>query len=248
MSLQSALYEGWVRHRRFQPVPHAFRYPIYMAYLDLAELWPEDGGAPQDRILRSLARRIRRSEHFGDPAQRLDDAARAFAAERLNLRDLGPVRMLTHARQAGFRFNPVSFFYCFDAADTRVEAVISEVHNTPWGETHLYVQRPGVAEFEKEFHVSPFMPMDQHYAWRFVEPRDRLVVHMESSEQGTKMLDATLVMRRRPLADYRRVAWRHSFMTHRVIAGIYLHALKLWRKGVRYHAHPVGPSGLEVQP
>ena len=31
----NALYEGWVGHRRLQPVDHRFRYRVFMAYLDL---------------------------------------------------------------------------------------------------------------------------------------------------------------------------------------------------------------------
>lgn len=246
MSVRSAFYEGWVRHRRYAPVPHPFRYPIYMAYADLAELWPLDGSAPHHPEVKRLASLIKREEHFGAVDQRLDDAARALVLDRLGVETAGPVRMLTHPRQAGYRFNPVSFFYCFDEADTRVEAVISEVHNTPWGETHLYVQRVGEARFAKEFHVSPFMPMRQSYRWRFTEPGTRLVVHMDSFEEERKMLDATLVMRRRPLeaAERRRLLWKHPFMTHRVIAGIYLQALKLWRKGVRYHPHAKVPKGV----
>ncbi|MGN6283080.1 DUF1365 family protein, partial [Frateuria sp.] len=36
--LASAIYEGWVRHRRHAPRPHAFRYRIALLYLDLGEL------------------------------------------------------------------------------------------------------------------------------------------------------------------------------------------------------------------
>ena len=98
--------------------------------------------------------------------------------------------------------------------------------------------------------MSPFMPMDQSYAWRFVEPSRRLVVHMETVQEGSKRLDATLVLRRRPFtqSEWRRLAWTYPFMTHRVIAGIYLQALKLWRKGVPYHSHPAKAPQAEVRP
>jgi uncharacterized protein len=33
----SCVYEGWVRHRRFEPVEHAFRYRISMEYRDVEE-------------------------------------------------------------------------------------------------------------------------------------------------------------------------------------------------------------------
>ena len=36
--IHSGVYEGWVRHRRHDPVAHEFRYPLFMTYLDLDEL------------------------------------------------------------------------------------------------------------------------------------------------------------------------------------------------------------------
>lgn len=251
--MKSALYDGWVRHRRFAPKEHVFRYGLHMAFVDLGELWPTDGSKPSDPMMRRLARRIRRDEHFGDPSWRLDASMRELVRKRLGITGLGPVRMLTHPRTAGYRFNPVSFFYCYDAEDTRVEAIVSEVHNTPWGETHCYVQRgpdDGIGRFAKEFHVSPFMGMDQRYAWRFEPPGENLLVHMESFERDDRVLDATLVLRRRPLTvgEWRRLAWRHPLMTYRVVQGIYLQALNLWRKGVSYHPHPAKSKPTEVQP
>ena len=34
----SAIYRGWMRHRRHTPHPHAFGYPIAQLLLDLDEL------------------------------------------------------------------------------------------------------------------------------------------------------------------------------------------------------------------
>ena len=36
--MHSSLYKGWVSHRRRAPAGHAFRYRLFMVYLDLAEL------------------------------------------------------------------------------------------------------------------------------------------------------------------------------------------------------------------
>ncbi|MGB0708075.1 MAG: DUF1365 family protein, partial [bacterium] len=36
--MESCLYTGRLRHRRFSPTPHSFSYPIYLSYLDLGEL------------------------------------------------------------------------------------------------------------------------------------------------------------------------------------------------------------------
>ena len=36
--MRSAIYTGWVHHVRHAPRAHAFRYRVFMPYLDLAEL------------------------------------------------------------------------------------------------------------------------------------------------------------------------------------------------------------------
>jgi DUF1365 family protein len=38
--VNSALYSGWIAHRRFAPKAHAFRYRIGLLYLDLANRTP----------------------------------------------------------------------------------------------------------------------------------------------------------------------------------------------------------------
>ncbi len=64
---------------------------------------------------------------------------RALVASRLGTRPAGPIRLLTHPRYAGYVFNPLSLFYCFDAAGERIDTVVADVTNTPWGERHQYV-------------------------------------------------------------------------------------------------------------
>ena len=38
LNMHSAIYHGSLRHRRYAPRPHGFSYPLFMVYLDLAEL------------------------------------------------------------------------------------------------------------------------------------------------------------------------------------------------------------------
>lgn len=33
--MESAIYLGTVRHRRFRPMPHSFSYGVFMAFLDI---------------------------------------------------------------------------------------------------------------------------------------------------------------------------------------------------------------------
>ena len=143
--MHSALYEGWVRHRRHRPVAHEFRFPLCMVYLDLDEL-PE---LFRDSWLWSAERPalawFRRADHLGPPDAPLAQCVRDRVAAITGRRPAGPVRLLTHLRYAGFAMNPVSFYYCFDAGGERLEAVLAEVTNTPWRERHPILAAPGVA-------------------------------------------------------------------------------------------------------
>lgn len=245
----SAVYEGTVRHRRFEPVEHEFRYRLFLMYLDLGEL-PEvlDPFPFFSARGRALAR-FRREDFMGDPARPLAECARGAVEEATGARPSGAVRLLAGLRYFGHSFNPVSFYYCFDPGGERVEAVVADVQNIPWRERHPYVlargERRGSVlsdELDKTFHVSPLMDMDQTYSFRAGEPGERLSVHIESRPRDgrAKSFDATLNMRRRELSrrTLTGLLARYPALSLQVVAKIYAQALRLKLKGARYHPHP----------
>lgn len=247
--MYSAVYEGWVRHRRYRPVANAFRYDVFMMYLDLAELDRVFEGHPFWSVGRPNLAYLRRADHLGSPDTPLAAAVRDLAEERTGRRPVGPIRLLTHLRYFGHCFNPVSFYYCYDGDGERVETIVAEVTNTPWHERHVYVCGPDIDEgrgvchryrFPKRFHVSPFMDMDQRYDWRFRDPGRGLTVTMKNCEGGTKLFEAALRLKRRPItADaLSRVLVRYPLMTMHVVTAIHWQALRLWRKGAPFYVHP----------
>jgi hypothetical protein len=244
--MHSCIYEGLVRHRRHHPVTHEFRYGLFMMYLDLSELPGVFRGTRLWSASRPAPAWFRRSDHFGDPALPLERSVRDLVEERTGRRPAGPVRLLTHLRYFGYVFNPVSVFYCFGGDGARLEAVVAEVNNTPWGERHLYVlpAPPGGGKvrrrFAKEFHVSPFLDLDCRYDWSFSEPGRRLAVHMDVERGGRPAMDATLVLSRREISApvLRRQLLRRPFMTAKVIAAIHAQAFRLWWKGAPVYDHP----------
>ncbi len=241
----SGIYEGAIRHRRVEVRRHEFRYRLALAYVDLDELPSLLGGAllnPRPGLMR-----FRRRDYLGDPARPLAVDVRDAVQAQTGHRPDGPIRLLTQLRSWGLCFNPVSFYYCFDASGERLEHVLAEVTNTPWGERHAYVLSAGedtdgplLGTSAKELHVSPFMAMDQHYSWRVAVPGRRVEVHIENHHGDQLAFDATLSMRRRELsrASLRRSALRYPAATVRVLALIYAHALKLKLKGIPVHSHP----------
>ncbi len=249
MTVQSAIYEGWVRHRRHDPVAHEFRYPLFMTYLDLDELpWVLDPFTGWSARRPALAR-FKRSDYLGDPERPLADCVREAVADAGGTQPQGPIRLLTNLRYFGHTFNPVSFYYCFDKQGMRVDQVLAQVTNTPWGEQHSYLlgrageeNRVIRGDIDKAFHVSPLMDMEHTYDWRSTEPAKALQVHIDSRspQEGRKDFDATLSLERRELepATMRRILARYPAMTMQVVAKIYWQSLRLWLKGAPYSPHP----------
>ena len=236
--IDSGLFVGTLRHRRFTPVAHAFTYPLFMALLDIdrvSELMQVSAATSCNRWnWASFDDR----DHFGDPRRPLRERLLADAARHGIEVPEGRIFLLTHLRYLGYCFNPVSFFYCFDRAG-QLQVVLAEVRNT-FGGTHNYWLRPDSASdtfrsaATKSLDVSPFMPLDLEYAFAFTPPTGHLVAHMKTVKAGSVCFDATLSLERRPWSarEIRRALVRFPAMTATVMAGIHWQALRLWWKGV----------------
>ena len=257
--MKSCIYNGHVRHRRFRPAENRFRYSVFMMYLDLDEL-PHlfDRYALWSYERANLAS-WRRRHYLGPRDRPLADAVRYRIKHHAGVTADGPIRMLCHMGYFGYCFNPVVFYYCYDREDTKVETIVAEITNTPWGERHAYVLPESMNRgsgshkryrFSKTFHVSPFMPMHMEYDWRFAEPGEALNVHMEDHDAEGKIFDATLTLNRTEITSINmaRVLLSHPLMTWRVMALIHWQALRLWIKRVPFIEHPQPRSKDDKDP
>ncbi|MEA2208810.1 MAG: uncharacterized protein QOF54_1287 [Solirubrobacteraceae bacterium] len=246
----SCLYRGILRHRRHGAPRDELRHRMSLLYVDLDELPALFDGRPLWSARGPALAWFRRADYLGARQTPLAVAVRELVRERTGIELDGPIRLLTHLRQLGHCFNPVSFYYCFDSGGEHVRAVVAEVTNTPWRERHAYVLpvhegvRGGVmrGEFAKALHVSPLMGMDHRYEWRLTRPGERLSVHISStrSTDDEPLFDATLALRRHEITarELRRALVRDPAPTLRLTARIYAHALRLRLRGARWHAHP----------
>ncbi|MHC4845762.1 MAG: DUF1365 domain-containing protein [Planctomycetota bacterium] len=251
--LNSAIYRGRVHHRRHGSVSHRFTYDLFMLYLDLDELDEAFDGRWLWSTERANLCSFRRSDYLGDPDVPLKQAVLDRVEQACGKRPDGAVRLATQVRMFGLVFNPVSFYYCFDR-DEQLQAIVAEITNTPWNERHAYVLTRDEDlgndgrhrwEFEKDFHVSPFMGMDHDYVWRFDDPGEHLVVLMDNLQRGERVFDVALTMNRHPLdgPSLARALAAHPFMTGKIVLGIYWQALRLFIKRASFHTHPAKLSG-----
>lgn len=224
-----ALYACTVRHVRQGPVSNDFAYRTWLWFVDL------DDPPRLPRILRPLGQ-LRARDHAGDPRASLRANVDAFLAEQgVDLRG-GRVTMLTAARALGHVFNPLTVYWCHDAAGDLVR-VIAEVHNT-YGGRHRYLLDPdeaGRAETPKEFYVSPFYPVDGDYRLALPEPGERLALTIRFDPPGgAPAFVAVLRGRRRPLTTrgLLRQAVRQPSPTLLTAARIRWQGVRLYLRGL----------------
>ncbi len=237
----SSIYRGVVKHRRFSQKKHQFQYKLYMLLLDLNDTaqpfscWPlgkswfhpmrfVDKDYVKGEQL-SLTERINHKllEHGGDTAR--------------------AIKALVQVRCFGLYFSPANFFYCYDKHGDCTQILV-EVSNTPWNERHYYLLKTDEQQkliTDKRFHVSPFMDLNMNYLWKIRPPglsNNKLLVHIENraKHNDEKLFDATLLMQKHRLTKKNALKLWLSMpaMTFKVITGIYLQALKLFIKKVKF--------------
>ena len=236
----SAIYDGWVMHRRLTPRHHAFKYRVFSLLLDLDEI--EGLG----RRLKLFAWNRAGIVSFHDRDHGDGPSLRGWLDARLAAEGIvadGPRRVLCYPRLFGYVFNPISTWFCY-TRDERLAAIIYEVHNT-YNERHCYVLRAGndVALIRqhapKAFYVSPFLSMNCAYNFKIRPPGDDVMIAINEEEAGKPILTATFAGKRKALTDWALAAMllRHPLMTLKVVVAIHFEAVRLMLKGVTRHAH-----------
>ncbi len=239
--MNSCLYECRVMHNRLEPIRNAFHYDYFMFYVDIDEL----DRLPKRHALishnRPNAYTFRDKDHLHRRGS-VRDSVLEFCKSNGLLEEPARIMLLTNFQTFGYTFNPVSFYFCFDAGGRALCAVV-EVHNT-FGEMKPYfVPRDSLlsGEFrhrtDKFFYVSPFIDMDTLFEFRLAVPADRLHLQIDDYRHGKRLFLSTLTGRRRDLTSLRLAWWslRFPLVTVKIILMIHWQALKLWLRRLPYY-------------
>jgi cyclopropane-fatty-acyl-phospholipid synthase len=255
--MTSLLYRGTVEHRRLHPNHHRLAYPLYVYALDLAELDRLDRRLPLFGYNRRRPVSLRDKDYLNGSNRSIRKKLMEVVEPHLSTTQIEQVIMVTACRYLGYIFNPVNFYYCYDAQG-RLLGNVAEVNNT-FGEGHVYVLAasnggascyPARYEIDKAFHVSPFNRVAGRYHFTFADIRQNLDIGIDLREGDRTILQARL--RGQPVAlsafNHLRIVLRHPVMPHLTIPRIYREAFKLrFQRGLTYHPKPVPLSPMTIR-
>ena len=130
--MNSCLYECTIMHDRQSPKRYKFAHKIFMFYLDLDELSQISPNSSTSLLFGYNQRKIyefRDEDHISLGFASVKDNIRAYLKTKGVEQNIHRIQLMTNVRTFGYIFNPVSFYFCFDAGNNPV-CVVSEIGNT----------------------------------------------------------------------------------------------------------------------
>ncbi len=241
--MQNSIYTGFLVHSRLLPIKHKFKYLLTMFFLDIDDIPSQCQKSPFISYDKLNVLSFYRKNYLPTTDQ---GSIREQVEKNLKKHNhtLMPARIfiLTQLSYLGYCYNPVSFYYCYDANDCLIY-LLAEVNNTPWNERHVYVekidsQNKAIVKLEKAFHVSPFLPLDMQYIWSVYVPSGSIKLRMECIKQQPVFYAAINLKRRNLNAkNILIVALTNPFATLVNHLRIYKQALGLYLKKAPFYAH-----------
>ena len=263
---KTLLYVGRVKHTRLVPVVHSFSYPLFWCAIELQQ---DDDDEWNERLWPlSTVMQFRQEDHY----KHMEESGSGSLLERTfqlcKTKTNGKfqptpsthsVMLLTHLRYYGYCFNPVSFYFVFNSEkNNQLEAVVTEVSNTPWNEMHVYVLHPDSVDvlsssfkdkswnyqFHKAFHVSPFMDMDHVYDWTFDFMEDDLDIYAKMKKLEGLQFTASVTLSKCEVTPLQMALQLVKFPVYCALIQVWIHyeAFWLFAKGVVYQPHPEGST------
>ncbi|WP_068328578.1 DUF1365 domain-containing protein [Psychrobacter sp. P2G3] len=171
-------------------------------------------------------------------AETLEQRLKKAFIEHAGSAPAGEMMGMVVCRNVGLYFSPVNFYLGFDKEQIPTH-LLAEVSNTPWDKRHYYgfLLDGTDTKFchDKDFHVSPFNPIDQLYRWQVKVKKQsdnclqvRIAINISDArgevlKTGVKM--SGIPMTQTTIRDSLR---KNPLMNFTSLTRIYWHAFKLY--------------------
>ena len=247
--MKSCLYECIIMHDRQRPQRYRFAHKIFMFYLDLDELPQLSSFSGLLGYNQSRVYDFKDRDHITGGLTSVKDGIRAFLKTRGGEDKIQRIGLMTNLRTFGYIFNPVSFYFCFDAQNNPV-CVVVEIGNT-FGELKYFYLGPEKRSGQvfgdrqvKYYYISPFTDLDNQLDFKIQVPDERLNITIDTLKSGDKFFISSMTGLRKDLttANLLMCTIKYPWVTFKVIFLIHWHAAVLhFVKRIGHHAKEENP-------
>ena len=245
--VRAGFADGHVIHFRKQPKQHRFKYNMCWCLFNLDQLehWLQYSRLWQYNKFGVFS--LYAKDYISAENKPIKEKICHYLSAQTGQDFDGQIFLFTHPRFLGYGFNSVNFYFCYQ--NNRLEYIVSEINNTPWGEKHLYFHDCSTAKLEKgtysfnfakQFHISPFLEMDMKYQWDFTVSPEKIVVKMQVDKNNVNVINVYLDTKITPVMENNVNSFllKRPFQPWKMSIGIYWQAFKLWLKKIPLYGHP----------
>lgn len=246
---------GHTVHKRFEPVDHSFKVPLYMLKVGVFSLSQLSEQTKYFGYNRKNWVSLFDSDYLADSTQSLPEKVRSILWPLLpDASQVQEVEMLTIPRRFRRVFNPITLYMCKDKT-SRTIALFAEVSNT-YHERHLYYTAPDGSQgrafkVDKQFHVSPFFDEKGCYRFKLEETDAYLHLHIGYEVDNKVVFYANFQGKKEPFNWVTTIKlWMFwPFTSRLVLPRIMWQAFKLYFiKKLRVRSKPAQQGGLRAMP
>ena len=236
--MNSCIYNGIVKHRRFKPIEHSLNYRTFSILLDLDEIENLAKSISIFSLNKFNIFSFYNRDHGARDGSSLKDWVKKNLKKFNISNNITTIKLLCYPRVFGYVFNPLSIFYCYEKND--LKAIFYEVKNT-FNEQHTYIFKIKNNEkieqkCKKKFYVSPFMDMETYYNFKLINPKEKLSIFIRQTDEEETVLTATQTGDKKEFSFNQLLInfFKYPLMTIKIISSIHYEAFFLWKKGAVY--------------
>ena len=233
--MNSCIYNGIVKHRRFKPIEHSLNYRTFSILLDLDEIENLAKSISIFSLNKFNIFSFYNRDHGARDGSSLKDWVKKNLKKFNISNNITTIKLLCYPRVFGYVFNPLSIFYCYEKND--LKAIFYEVKNT-FNEQHTYIFKIKNNEkieqkCKKKFYVSPFMDMETYYNFKLINPKEKLSIFIRQTSGEETVLTATQTGDKKEFSFNQLLInfFKYPLMTIKIISSIHYEAFFLWKKG-----------------
>ena len=233
--MNSCIYNGIVKHRRFKPIEHSLNYRTFSILLDLDEIENLAKSISIFSLNKFNIFSFYNRDHGARDGSSLKDWVKKNLKKFNISNNITTIKLLCYPRVFGYVFNPLSIFYCYENND--LKAIFYEVKNT-FNEQHTYIFKIKNNEkieqkCKKKFYVSPFMDMETYYNFKLINPKEKLSIFIRQTDEEETVLTATQTGDKKEFSFNQLLInfFKYPLMTIKIISSIHYEAFFLWKKG-----------------